>query len=528
MKDLHEIKRALISVANKKELIPLVRKLIPFNIEIISTGGTSELLKEHGIEFTPIEQVTGNPESFGGRMKTISFEVASSILFRREIHEDREQAKQLGISPIDLVICNFYPFEEKREQLDNLNQLIEHIDIGGPTMIRSAAKNFHSVTVLSHPDQYDRFTEELADQKGSTSLALRQSFAVEAFAATARYESVISQELITRSPIEMTGHIIRKNRYGENPHQQALLRVDHQKEQTLANSLPIQGKELGFNNYLDLNAAFSLVKELKKDRQNLFSTVIVKHQNPCGVSSAGSLIESFNLAWQGDSTSAFGSVIGFSDLVDEELAQVLKTRFIECIIAPDYSTEALKILSEKKNLRLLQVPIQSKKSLKQDQLLYQIDGGQLVQEQDLDSNLKLDSKTQRPFPEELSGLASFGNLSTKYLKSNAVSIVAQEKNGALWLVATGMGQPNRLDCIRRLAVPKLQEQRQQGALEKTKYTLIVSDGFFPFSDSIEQIAESQVTHVLQPGGSIRDQEVIQKCDDLGIAMAFTGKRHFRH
>lgn len=512
-----KIKRALLSVSDKQGIVEFAQTLKGLGVEVISTGGTAKLLQEKGIAITPIETVTGNPEAFGGRMKTISFQVGSALLFRRDHEEDRAQAKKLGIGAIDLVVCNLYPFESTARTTDDLAEWIENIDIGGPTMIRAAAKNYVSVATVVSPEDYSTVIDEMKNHDGETTLKTREKLALKAFQRIASYDLNIAFFLSQKM-----GEGTRASlRYGENPHQKAaLLPLDNAREaRTLANAHFVQGKELSYNNLLDTDQAFKCASELHAVSPNQAITVIVKHGNPCGVASHADPLKSLELAWDADSVSAFGGILAFNHEVTETEAKFLKERFIEVVVAPAYSPAALAIFATKKNVRVLISPM--KPSSDQEWTARSIHGGLLCQMEDQGISKEIRSVTKLPF-KSTNQLSQFGLVVTKYLKSNCIGLYT-ERDGGWVTLASGTGQPNRLDCISKLITPKL-----QGREWNQDKTLLVSDAFFPFRDSIDVVHTLGVKYVLQPGGSIRDDEVIQACDEHQIAMAFTGMRHFRH
>jgi len=511
------IKRALVSVSDKTGIVEFCKFLHSKNVEIISTGGTAKTLQENGIPYRKIETVTGNPEAFGGRMKTISFQVGSALLFRRDNSQDQEEAKKLGIEPIDLVICNLYPFEKVAKEQKPLADLIENIDIGGPTMIRAAAKNYNHVACVVSPVSYREIQNEIAEQ-GSVSHLTREKLALQAFSVIAAYDIAIAKEL-SHQFAKTSGSGLR---YGENPHQQAaLLKLNNTDSAiSLASARVIQGKELSYNNLLDADQAFKCCSELAFEFKKQSVCVIVKHGTPCGVAVHTHQSSALNLAWESDSISAFGGILCFNQEVSEEIALALKERFTEVIIAPRFSDAALKIFSAKKNLRLLEVPM--KEASASEWTVRSINGGLLCQDEDQGIATEILNVTQKKFPEALEPVSRFGLVVTKYLKSNCIGLFGQKENGYV-TITSGVGQPNRLDCISLLAGVRAKQKN-----EDLSEAVLVSDAFFPFRDSIEAANDIGVKYILQPGGSVRDPEVIGACNELGIAMAMTGRRHFRH
>lgn len=522
-----KIERALLSCSDKAGLVELARALVKEGVEIISTGGTKEALVRAGISVTPIEKVTGNPEAFGGRMKTISFQVESALLWRRFLDADAQDAQKLGVGKIDLVVCNLYPFAQAVKEKAEEAVLIENIDIGGPTMIRAAAKNYEGVCVLTSPEQYSDFLQEINQEKGHTSFELRRILASQAFLHTARYEAMIAGELAKRFLDEDYEALFlgpgKTLRYGENPHQQArYFSTNH--GSGVGEVIPLQGKEISYNNLLDADAAWKCASDvcavLEKNPKPV--VVIVKHLNPCGVASGASSKVALEKAWACDPISSFGGILCFSHEVDQEVAQWLSDKFVEVIVAPHYSAQALKIFSSKKNLRLLALPL--KKIEQGEQILKSISGGILWQDEDEGADLEVKSVTAKAFPAELYPLAQAGIMINKHLKSNAIALVGLDQAGDLILAGAGMGQPNRIESLKLLASVRAKDR----GLIPLKNCVLISDAFFPFADSIESCHEVGVQWVVQPGGSIRDGEVIAAADRYGMGMLFTGRRHFRH
>ncbi|MFH1017654.1 MAG: bifunctional phosphoribosylaminoimidazolecarboxamide formyltransferase/IMP cyclohydrolase [Pseudomonadota bacterium] len=529
------IRRALISVSDKEGLDRLSECLRRWNIRVISTGGTAARLRELGLDVTAVEEITGRPEAFGGRMKTLSYEIASALLYRREDPQDEADARKLGIAPIDLVVCNLYPFAAARDRKVSDADLIENIDIGGPTMVRAGAKNFESCTVVTSPAQYDRLFRELDAGRGATTWGFRRELALEAFAHTASYEASIANELGVRFAdkpagrrtflvLESAGNL----RYGENPHQAAALyRSVGRAGPGVATAEVLQGKALSYNNLLDADAAWKCVWDAwraarsEPGAESVAAVIVIKHGNPCGLAAAGSELEALKSAWQGDPVSAFGGILAFTSSVSEAAATELADKFLEVIVAPDFQPEAIRIFAGKKNLRLLKVPPCPVNA--QEKILRSVSGGILEQEEDEALDTDLRTVTRATFPATQTRLVRFGIVAAKYLKSNAIALVGSSDGFRFELVGAGMGQPNRVDSLKRLAAPRAREKNAaMGEL------LLVSDAFFPFADSVEAAFECGLRYIVQPGGSLRDSEVVQACDRHGIAMIFTGKRHFRH
>jgi phosphoribosylaminoimidazolecarboxamide formyltransferase/IMP cyclohydrolase len=521
-----EIKRALFSVSDKSGAVEFAHFLQKQGVEILSTGGTGKALAAAGIPFTPMEKITGNPEAFGGRMKTISFPFASALLFRRDNAEDVANAKKMGVEPVDLVVCNLYPFEEARARGASDAELVEEIDVGGPTMIRAAAKNHPHVAVATNPSQYAALQMEIT--AGGLSLDTRKRLAVAAFQLLASYDSAVAAELGARFlgeqnlTLSLTGG--QKLRYGENPHQGAVFYQDpsFRGETSIARAEFLQGKQLSYNNLLDADAALRSASDAWNASGSKKPVVsIVKHLNPCGLASGASALEALQLAWEGDPVSAFGGILCFTAELTRDCAEWLGDKFVEVIVAPSYSKEALALLVKKKNLRVLVCPPRPPKL--KERMIRSVLGGVLVQDEDEGLDPELKSVTKKAFPTSMHPLAAFGVMAAKHLRSNAIALVRERNDGNFQLVGAGMGQPNRLDSIRALAGPRAAEKG--GDLSDL---MLISDAFFPFADGIEAAGELGIKYVVQPGGSIRDEDVIAAADKLGMAMAFTGLRHFRH
>jgi len=521
------VERALISVFDKTGVLEFARRLSALQIEILSTGGTAKLLRDSGVPVKDVSEFTGWPEMLGGRVKTLHPKVHGGLLFRRNLAEDRKQAREHGIAPIDLVVVNLYPFEATAAKAGlTAEELIENIDIGGPTMLRSAAKNWESVTVVTDPADYDLVAKELEAEK-ETSLATRLELARKVFATTSRYDGMITTELERLSAESGHAALVAKQllpqrvnialqkqqplRYGENPHQAAAMYVPAGKAPSgLAASKQLQGKELSYNNLVDLESARSLAAEFQKP-----AAVIIKHNNPCGTAEQGTLREAYLKALACDPVSAFGGVLAFNREVDAATAEEVAKLFVECIAAPRFDTRAKEILAAKKNLRLLELPVGGLEPERELQLK-RVFGGMLIQQSDLGeldpATLKV--VTQRaPTSEELATM-KFAWKVAKHVKSNAIVFA---KEGAT--LGVGAGQMSRVDSV-KLAVMKAQSSLQG--------SVVASDAFFPFADGVEEAAKAGAVAVIQPGGSVRDNDVIAAADRLGVAMVFTGMRHFLH
>ena len=521
------VQRALISVFDKTGILELAKRLSALRIEILSTGGTAKLLRESGVRVKDVSEFTGWPEMLGGRVKTLHPKVHGGLLYRRNLAEDQRQAAEHGIEPIDLVIVNLYPFEATAAKAGlTAEELIENIDIGGPTMLRSAAKNWESVTVVSDPGDYDRVAAEL-EANGNTSPATRLDLARKVFATTSRYDGMIATELERLSVASGSGTLVQKDilpqrvylalekqqplRYGENPHQAAALYIPAGKPVSgLARAKQLQGKELSYNNYVDLEAARSLAAEFQKP-----AAVIIKHNNPCGAAEQPTLLEAYLKAYACDPISAFGGVLAFNRPVDAGTAEEVAKLFVECIAAPGFEERSKEIFSAKKNLRLLELPAEGLEPERELQLK-RILGGMLIQEPDLGElkSVELKVVTQRaPTAEELATM-KFAWKVSKHVKSNAIVFA---KDGAT--LGVGAGQMSRVDSV-KLAVMKAQSSLQG--------SVVASDAFFPFPDGVEEAAKAGAVAVIQPGGSVRDSDVIAAANRLGMAMVFTGMRHFLH
>lgn len=520
-----EIRRALLSVSDKTGIDALAKALHEKNVEIISSGGTRKYIEDLGIPVTAVESITGNPEAFDGRMKTLSFQISSALLYRRNHQGDIKQAEELGIRPIDLVVCNLYPFKKAAENNSDWNVLIENVDIGGPTMIRAAAKNFEHVCTMTNPEQYQTFIEEFSTNS-TLSFDSRKAFALEAFRHTAEYDSMITKTFFDKTELEAPMlHVDltqgKTLRYGENPHQSAKVIAD--KKDSLAATLPIQGKELSFNNLMDADAAWRCVLDfetIKQETGHKASCVIIKHANPCGAALSVDGPTALEKAWAGDPVSAFGSIIAFGQEVTLPEAEWLGDKFVEVILAPEFSTDAREKFSKKKNLRLLELPLDQ--AHMKEPMVRKICGGYLVQDEDTLLEREFQPMTDARFSTEDDKLRRFGIVVTKHLKSNAISLV-QNVEGSCMLIGAGMGNPNRLVSTKQAV-----EKAQENGFINLSDSILVSDAFFPFRDNIDLAQEHGISKIIQPGGSIRDEEVIKACNEHGIAMTFTGKRHFRH
>ncbi len=527
-----KIKRALISVSDKKGVLGIGQALKKMGIEILSTGKTAKLFRENNIPVITVAQYTKSEEILGGRVKTLHPFIFGAILARRDNPEDKLTLEKSGIKPIDLVVVNLYPFEKvKAKKGVSFEEVIENIDIGGCSLIRAAAKNFQSVGVVSHPEQYRRLIQELESNQGSLSGEFLYWLAEAAFKTTARYDSIISQYLSGRNqkpetrnkkiediPDEMILKLekIQDLRYGENPHQKAAFYRLLGSQTGLADVKQLQGKELSFNNYLDMNAAWEAVSGFNKP-----TAVVIKHTNPCGMASAETLANAYRQALAGDPLSAFGGVVGLNRPVDEETAgELAGTKFLEVIIAPGFSAGSLDILKEKTKRRLIEIPEIAEKPIEREPDYRALKGGFLVQDKDFvrlnEDDLKVVTKV-KPTKAEFASLL-FAWRVIKHVKSNAIVITQGERT-----VGIGAGQMSRVDAV-KIAIMKLKETE----INKNQLLVLASDAFFPFRDAIDEAAKIGIKAVIQPGGSKRDEEVINACDEQNISMVFTGMRHFRH
>lgn len=514
---MEPVRRALISVSNKAGVVGLARELRDMGVEIISTGGTEAKLREEGIEVTPISKVTGFPEMLGGRVKTLHPHIHAALLARRDDPEHMREMEEMGIKPIDLVVVNLYPFAETIARPETtLEDAVEQIDIGGVTLIRAAAKNFANVAVVTNPKRYSSLLLEMRRNGGSISMETRRSLAAEAFRHTANYDSTIYAYL-SRAFEEFpdTLNMVFKKkmdlRYGENPHQKAALYQEIGAPSTsLVFAEQLHGRELSFNNVLDLDAAWALVKEFE-----LPTAVIIKHNNPCGVAMAERLSTAYQKAYQCDPVSAFGSVIAFNRPVDEETAAQVNETFVEAVIAPAFPEAALGILKGKEDIRLLQLPLERETHLLLKDVK-RVEGGLLVQDYDWgeDARDEMLLVGDRVPSEEQWEELMFAWKVAKHVRSNAIVLTKDRTT-----VGIGTGQMSRVDAT-RVALMK--------AGDKARGSVLASDAFFPFPDSVILAAEAGVEAFIQPGGSIRDEEIFEEVEKRGLVMVLTGKRHFRH
>ena len=529
------IERALISVYDKAGIVEFARELAALGAEIVSTGGTAKLLRDSGIAVRDVSDLTGWLEMLGGRVKTLHPKIHGGILYQRGKTEDRKQVAEHSIVPIDLVVVNLYPFSATAAKPDvTADELIENIDIGGPAMVRSAAKNFQSVGVVTDPGDYAAIAAELREKR-DLSLATRLSLARKAYARTARYDGEIATELerlaasdsgVTIGPLEKLPERIhiplerrQSMRYGENPHQAAALYVPAGRPVAgLAGAKQLQGKELSYNNLVDLDSAWALTQEFRQP-----AVAIIKHNNPCGAAEQDSLRDAYVKALACDPVSAYGGVLAFNRALDAATAEEVAKLFVECIVAPGYQPGALAAFASKKNLRLLEiaprVSAASATGFLDGLVLKPIAGGMLVQEPDVHELAEADLKVvtgRAPTASEVRGLL-FGWKVAKHVKSNAIVFAREGQT-----VGIGAGQMSRVDSV------KIAVMKAATAALALAGSVVASDAFFPFPDGVEEAGNAGATAVIQPGGSVHDADVIAAANRLGMAMVFSGVRHFRH
>jgi phosphoribosylaminoimidazolecarboxamide formyltransferase/IMP cyclohydrolase len=518
-----KIKRALISVSDKTGILDFAKELNKFGVEIISTGGTAKLLREDNIPVKEVSEYTGFPEMLDGRVKTLHPKIHGGLLALRDNEEHMGTLKEHDIGLIDMVVVNLYPFEKTTQKPGvAIEEVIENIDIGGPSMLRSAAKNHRSVAVICNPSRYNQVLEELKKNNGALPDSLLRDLGIEVFSRTSQYDGAIFEYLNKWNNgakttttggfpnlLNLSFEKIQDLRYGENPHQKAAFYKEKGKPAGLINLKQLQGKELSYNNILDLNAAFELVREFARP-----AAVIVKHNNPCGAAEDNTLEKAFLSAWKCDKLSAFGGIVALNRKLDLKTAKVIaKSGFLECIIAPGFDQEALNLFKEKKNLRILEFyglqPINEPE-------FKRVSGGLLLQDKDLATldlnNLKVVTK-RKPTKKEMESLL-FGWIVAKHVKSNAIILTKGTKT-----VGIGAGQMSRVDSV-------MIAKKKSGDLSVN--SCLASDAFFPKPDAISWAHKAGARAIIQPGGSIADQEIIDACDKYKIAMVTTGIRHFRH
>ncbi len=508
--------RALVSVSNKEGIVPFVQQLVGLGVEVISTGGTKKVLQENGVKVIGISEVTGFPEILDGRVKTLHPMIHGGLLAMRDSESHQAQLAEHGITPIDLVVVNLYPFKETISKADStFEDAIENIDIGGPTMLRSAAKNHKDVAVLVDPADYEGVITELKES-GQVEVSTRRRLAAKVFRHTAAYDAMISNYLTEaveeKHPESLTVTFEKKQglRYGENPHQQAAFyEAPLASEFSIASARQLHGKELSYNNINDADTALQIVKEFKDP-----AVVAVKHMNPCGVGTGATTIEAYRRAYEADPVSIFGGIIAFNTEVDKETAELLHELFLEIVIAPSFSEDALTVLKQKKNLRLLLVDMNGEDVMQSR--MVSVRGGLLVQDEDQagfdEATITVPTKRE-PTEQEWADLKLAWKV-VKHVKSNAIVLAKDSQT-----VGVGAGQMNRVGAA-KIAIEQ--------AGEKAVGSALGSDAFFPMNDTVEAAAKAGVTAIIQPGGSIKDEDSIKKADEYGIAMVFTGMRHFKH
>lgn len=515
--------RALFSVSDKTGVVEFATRLEALGWEIIATGGTMKLLQEAGLKIINISEITGFPEICDGRVKTLHPKVHGGLLGRRDLESHRAQLKENGIEFIDMVCVNLYPFKETIAKPDvTMEDAIEHIDIGGPSMLRSAAKNWSDVTVVCNPEDYDRIIEEISET-GNTKKETRLELSAKAYTHTAEYDMMIASYMRKQAGLNeklfLEYDLKQSLRYGENPHQSAKFYSSLEPvPYSLASAEQLNGKELSYNNIQDANAALNIVREFDEP-----FCVGLKHMNPCGAAVGADVVEAWQKAYEADKVSIFGGIVAFNREVNKEVAELMKPIFLEIIMAPSFSDEALEVLCTKKNLRLLKVDMS--KSDKPQMQYVSMNGGMLVQEQDLTTKTVTPDMCvteTKPQDSQLADL-QFAWRIVKHVKSNAIVVV---KNGMT--LGVGAGQMNRVGSA-EIALKQAQATLAAEGKDIVNEELVMgSDGFFPFGDSVEAAARYGIKAIVQPGGSVRDQESVDAANANGIAMMFTGMRHFKH
>ncbi|MDT8446191.1 MAG: bifunctional phosphoribosylaminoimidazolecarboxamide formyltransferase/IMP cyclohydrolase [bacterium] len=557
-------KRALVSVSDKNGIIDFVRELHKLDFEILSTGGTAKALRDGGLPVTDVSEVTGFPEIMDGRVKTLHPKVHGGLLARRDKPEHLKALEELEIGLIDVVVINLYPFLQVTADPNvDLETAIENIDIGGPAMLRASAKNHEGVAVVTDPADYDQVLAELKAD-GVVSLKTKRRLAIKTFRLTSSYDAAIdeflSRRLLEEERLHLTfgqGQVLR---YGENSHQEASFYLDESSlESSVARAQVLNGKPMSYNNYVDANAAYEAVKDIDPRTP---AVAVIKHTNPCGFATGTSAAKALERAWEGDPISAFGGVIATNAKVDLAFAQFLKGdevkhfsytvkdgeyvaqevstgKFVEVLIAPDYDEEALEYLARKsKMIRLLKVPTNQSTDAK---TFRAITGGILVQGRDNQLFEKFDVVTKKPFPGNYQALSEFTMLACKHTKSNGIVLGREYAPGCFQVMGMGAGQPNRVDSMRKLSITKARENlkrewEREGktgdfeawAADEIAAMVMASDAFLPFDDTVREAATLGIKYVIQPGGSMRDEDSVKACDELGMAMAHTGLRHFNH
>ena len=517
-----KIKTALVSVSNKAGLEELVSCLTKHNINIISTGGTSKFIKDLGVDVTDVSSLTNFPEMMDGRVKTLHPSIHGGLLAKRDDENHKSDQREHQIEDIDLAVINLYPFEETIDRDSDKEECIENIDIGGPAMLRSAAKNHKFVTVISDVNDYNKLIIELDNYEGCTSYEFRKELAAKTFALTAYYDTLVSDWFLDnrelRNNFLSPNKLVNKLRYGENPHQEGALYQSPTQKSGIPHAELIQGKELSYNNINDADAALQLIKEFSSNEPTVG---IIKHANPCGVASGDSLLDAYEKALSCDPTSAFGGIIALNQKIDENTAKKIIEIFTEVIIAPEISEEAKNIFKNKNNLRVLIVNEMNSKNVNND--FKRIEGGLLMQSSNdkITNENDLNFVTQiKPTKDQISDLL-FAFKVCKHVKSNAIIYVKNKKT-----IGIGAGQMSRIDSA-KIATQKNSEM-EQNELNSLEGSVVASDAFFPFPDGLLITLASGAKAVIQPGGSMKDDEVIKAADDSNVAMVFSGVRHFKH
>jgi phosphoribosylaminoimidazolecarboxamide formyltransferase/IMP cyclohydrolase len=522
-------KRALLSVSDKTGIVELAQRLVnDFGFDIISSGGTAKALQSAGIPVTKVSDYIGSPEILGGRVKTLHPRIHGGILVRRDLAQDMEELAENDIHPIDLVVVNLYPFEQTVANHDvTLPEAIEQIDIGGPTLLRASAKNFAHMTVLCNPSQYEIYLQELLHNQGETTFEFRQTCSLQAFRHTGAYDQAIATYLESQHPnadtlseteaedlipetFALSGCQLQRLRYGENPHQAAAWYQSGESSIGWAASEKLQGKELSYNNLVDLEAARGIIADFMGDQPTV---AILKHTNPCGVAVAETLVDAYHMAFDADSVSAFGGIVALNQSIDAATAEAMTKTFLECVVAPGCDDDAKAIFEKKKNLRVI---ISPDLETGPQQTIKAIAGGFLLQESDrhpIDPTEWKMVTNKKPDVEQLNELV-FAWSVVKHVKSNAIVLTRDRTT-----VGIGAGQMNRVGAV-NIALAQ--------AGEKTNGAVLASDAFFPFDDSVRAAAAAGIRAIVQPGGSIRDEDSIKAANELGITMVFTGIRHFLH
>lgn len=536
------VKHALLSVSDKTGIVDFAEALTDMGVELISTGGTARTLRDAGITVKDVSDITDFPEIMDGRVKTLHPKIHGGLLCLRDNSEHLAQVQQYDIQLIDLVAVNLYPFRETIVKKDvTLEDAIENIDIGGPTMVRASAKNYKHVAIVTDPADYQTIITEL-QSGGRVSAPTREKLAVKAFRHTADYDSAIdiylSKQLADEDVLRLKFVSGKTLRYGENWHQWAKFYSQPDVEgASLSKAVQHHGKEMSYNNYVDADNAMQTIMEL----QGVPAACVVKHNNPCGLATGDTLYSALLAAWDGDPVSAFGSIICFNRTVDLDTATFMKGKFVELILAPGFEPEALEFLKDKsKDLRLLELS-EMDESIKVDSRFTHIMGGMLQQSRDIGLFEKWDIVSEHDFPDSKRGLAEFSIVACKRTKSNSVIIAWEYSKGHYMVLGMGAGQPNRVDSIRKLAITKTREnleliyEKEKPDVPFDDYVkdvmsecVLSSDAFFPFDDSIIQSAEHNLRYIISPGGSIKDEEVIATANGLGVSLVFTGMRHFNH